>query len=87
MERFIPAPFSNPADNQFVRMIGKDENNTQTNCTESNCIQANCIDSLPLAMAYVPMQKWTTTYGPDAGFSNGTIFPELNLPFVGRRGE
>ncbi len=77
MERFIPSPFSNPTDSQFVNMMGKDDCNTQ----------ASCIDSLPLAMAYVPRQKWTTTYEPDVGLDNGTIFPELNLPFTGRRGE
>lgn len=39
-----------------------------------------------LAMAYVPMQKWNHTYEPQVGFEQGTIFPELNLPFMGREG-
>ena len=26
-------------------------------------------------------------YTPEQGFDNGTIFPELNKPFYGRRGE
>lgn len=77
MERFIPMPFSNPEDNEFIRMAGR-ENNSQNNT------QINCIDSLPIAMAYVPMQKWNTTYEPDEGFNHGTIFPELNLPWLGR---
>lgn len=77
MERFIPTPFSDPADNQFIRLAGKEENN----------IQANCIDNLPLAMAYVPMQKWNTTYEPETALENGTIFPDLNMPFAGSRGE
>lgn len=74
LERFIPMPFSDPGDNNFVRVTRNECNNTQT----------DCIDSLPLAMAYVPMQKWNTTYEPDAGLNNGTIFPELNLPWLGR---
>lgn len=75
LDRFIPMPFSDPDDNNFIQMAG-DNNNNNT--------QANCIDNMPLAMAYVPMQKWNTTYEPDAGFNNGTIFPELNLPWLGR---
>lgn len=43
----------------------------------------NCIDSLPLTMAYVPMQNFEKTYEPEAGLSEGTIFPELNKPFYG----
>ena len=39
-----------------------------------------------LAMAYVPMQKWGQTYEPQMGLEQGTIFPELNLPFQGRKG-
>lgn len=39
-----------------------------------------------LAMAYVPMQKWGQTYEPQMGLKQGTIFPELNLPFLGKEG-
>ncbi|HIS76965.1 MAG TPA: spore coat associated protein CotJA [Candidatus Merdivicinus excrementipullorum] len=42
-----------------------------------------CLDSLPLAMAYVPMQKWKETYAPATAIDRGTIFPELDLPFIG----
>ena len=35
----------------------------------------------PLAMAYVPRQHWNTVYDPCQALRNGTIFPELNLPF------
>ena len=47
---------------------------------------ADCIDSLPLAMAYVPMQKWQDIYSTDVGFDRGTIFSQLDKPFLGRRG-
>lgn len=36
----------------------------------------------PLAMAYVPWQQWRQTYPLDKALSRGTIFPELDLPFV-----
>lgn len=42
------------------------------------------LGSLPIAMAYTPMQQWKTTYSAEKGLSRGTIFPELDLPFEGR---
>lgn len=42
------------------------------------------LGSLPLAMAYVPMQHWKGVYSLQEGLSRGTIFPELDLPFEGR---
>lgn len=38
---------------------------------------------LPLAMAYVPPQKWTIVYDNAEGLRRGTIFPALDLPFEG----
>ena len=35
----------------------------------------------PVAMAYVPWQQWQTTYAPERGLAQGTIFPELDLQF------
>ena len=43
----------------------------------------NDLDSLPLAMAYVPFQKWETPYEGSLGLQRGTIFPSLDLPFIG----
>jgi hypothetical protein len=37
---------------------------------------------LPLAMAYVPWQSWCETYKPAQALHRGTIFPELDLPFL-----
>ena len=33
-------------------------------------------------MAYVPMQVLNTLYDPEEGFCQGTIFPELNKPWL-----
>ncbi|MDO4269114.1 MAG: spore coat associated protein CotJA [Eubacteriales bacterium] len=37
---------------------------------------------MPAAMAYTPMQRWGQTYALSQGFQRGTIFPELDLPFM-----
>ena len=39
-------------------------------------------DYFPIAMAYVPWQVWEQPYPLEQGFNRGTIFPELDLPFV-----
>lgn len=39
-------------------------------------------DDMPIGMAYVPWQRWGTTYPVDQGLKRGTIFPDLDLPFV-----
>ena len=39
-----------------------------------------CLDSLPLAYAYVPWQKWRLLYSHDEALKNGTLFEELNKP-------
>ena len=40
---------------------------------------------LPLAMAYIPPQKWTIVYDDEEALKAGTIFPALDLPFEGGR--
>ena len=60
---------------------------------ERNCDDCNdCrrkrdeLRGMPLAMAYVPWQEFGCTYEPAQGIRAGTIFPELDKPFYGRRG-
>lgn len=35
-----------------------------------------------VAMAYVPWQQLEEVYEPENALRNGTIFPELNKPFL-----
>lgn len=41
----------------------------------------NCINTLPIARAYIPPQRYTLTYPVIQGLKEGTIFPELNIPY------
>ena len=44
------------------------------------------IDKFPVAMAYVPWQHLTNVFeNLEEAFKAGTIFPELEKPFKGRR--
>ena len=57
---------------------------TQNDNTAFSGFDAMYLGSLPLAMAYTPMQQWQQTYSDSVALSRGTLFPELDLPFDGR---
>ena len=57
--------------------------NMQSGSTMNQTMQAR--QPMVLAMAYVPWQRWNEVYAYDEGLHHGTIFPDLNLPFEGRR--
>ncbi|MBQ4324605.1 MAG: spore coat associated protein CotJA [Clostridia bacterium] len=40
---------------------------------------------LSLAMAYVPKQYWRALYGEHEGMHAGTLFRELDKPFLGEK--
>lgn len=42
-------------------------------------------ENMPLAMAYVPYQTWGNTYSENVALERGTIFKELDLPFLGKK--
>ncbi len=44
--------------------------------------ETECGDMV-LAMAYVQMQPWGNLYEPEEGFGAGTVFPDLDKPFLG----
>lgn len=39
-------------------------------------------DAMTVAMAYVPWQRWSTVYEPDTAFMQGTLFPDLDKPWL-----
>jgi len=38
-----------------------------------------------LAMAYVPMQYWGNLYEPAKALKQGTLFVDLDLPYLGKK--
>lgn len=55
---------------------------------QSNCGCAMNWNSkdFPIAMGYVPMQKWSSPMNLCQGLQYGTIFEDLNKPFCGKGG-
>jgi hypothetical protein len=39
--------------------------------------------NLPLGISYVPMQIFRKLYEPAVGLERGTLFQELDLPYIG----
>lgn len=37
----------------------------------------------PLGMAYVPIQQWKELYDPELALQRGTMFRQLDFPFIG----
>ena len=49
-------------------------------CRGTDGTKENGVDSLPLAYAYVPWQRWQMLYTPSDALKSGTLFEELNKP-------
>jgi hypothetical protein len=43
------------------------------------------VDHMMPGMTFVPWQKWEDIYPVEEGLENGTIFKQLNKPFIGRK--
>ena len=39
------------------------------------------LDKMPVAMAYVPWQRWEEPFELNKAYRCGTLFPSLNKPF------
>jgi len=55
-------------------------------CTEihtENCSMHDLLNGMPIAMAYVPWQKWCNIYPAEKALYRGTIFEDLDKPFLG----
>ena len=46
----------------------------------------SAVDAFPLAMSYVPMQKFKNLYDTEKALCRGTLFEDLDLPFKCERG-
>ena len=53
---------------------------------QESLLNHNNIEKFPVAMAYVPWQRFDNMYvDREKAYCAGTIFPELDKPFTGRR--
>lgn len=52
--------------------------------TQNEAIISKFPPETPVGMCYVPFQQWETPYAENTALEKGTMFPSLNLPFLGR---
>lgn len=71
-------------DNYMKRMMAIMPEEAEMAGMTNNSFDCTYLGRLPLAMAYVPFQRWNCVYDPCRALARGTIFPELDLPFCGR---
>ena len=45
------------------------------------------VDHMAPGMSFVPWQKWEDIYCMDKGLERGTIFEQLDKPYIGGRGK
>lgn len=79
----------NPAS--YIRQTGirsaSENRSYKTCCTPSDEYAPNHFDYPSLAMVYAPYQKFDCLYDPEEALRCGTLFKELNKPFLaGRKG-
>ena len=58
---------------------------TSSACCD-NSAEYDELSGMALAMAYVPWQEWRALLEPEKALCCGTIFEELNKPFLGSGG-
>ena len=76
-----------PCENQRIMPQCEEScERNRTRCEGDYSRGRDMLYGVPLAMGYVPWQNFECTYEPAQALKAGTIFPELDKPFYGRRG-
>lgn len=71
---------------RVVERCDDDCDRNRNRCDDDCSRGRDMLYGVPLAMGYVPWQNFECTYEPAQALHAGTIFPELDKPFYGRRG-
>lgn len=76
----------NNARNMSNRNMYSSRANMEKHCNcGSGCDRGDMpVDDMVIGMCYVPWQKWQDIYDMEKGFECGTIFEELDKPYLGR---
>ena len=73
--------------NYYQRPPFRQPYHNQDHARKNSCgAKENLKEEFPVAMAYVPWQKFQNTFSPSKALMCGTIFEELYKPFLGKGG-
>lgn len=78
-------------DDMLRRMLGGDmrqqKNHSNRPCDNSSEKRHSWgLEDYPLAMVYSPIQNWRGLYDNETALRRGTLFKELDMPFLGSDG-
>lgn len=75
-------------DSEIIEKILKNDRKTGDYSVAESCPQpmGEFPIKTPIGMCYVPMQVWEHLYDDAMGLERGTIFKDLDKPFLGERG-
>lgn len=84
-------PRESISDELLLRMLDSTRSccNVSNNSQNKNIVSDNRgrqtfgLEGYPLASMYAPLQKFKDIYDKETALSEGTVFAELNLPFMG----
>ena len=76
-EREMPC-HDNSRDEYMGGCLRRDEG-----CNSHSGTKSWGLEDYPLASVFAPLQSWKELYDAETGLSRGTIFKELDLPFLG----
>lgn len=85
MQRGNPMPSIQPMPCSKSAACSPGNAITKPDCNVVVTEKDDCLHDMPLAMAYVPWQKFHKLYNESDAFKNGTIFKELYFDFNKRR--
>ena len=78
------------SDELLVRMLDDTRSccnvsNNNSPVSDGSCIMSKTfgIEGYPLASMYAPLQKFKDIYDKETALHQGTLFSELDLPFMG----
>ena len=80
------------SDNMLRRMLDESEGTASERYTSDSNNRTGTqhsrhtwgLENHPLAMVYAPVQVFRNLYDRDTALQKGTLFTELNLPFMGQ---
>ncbi|MEI3320439.1 MAG: spore coat associated protein CotJA [Eubacterium sp.] len=79
------------AGNRQMPPSHRDSDNSTHECgckRNEGCDRGNePVDSMVPAMSYVPWQIWRNIYCIEEGLEKGTIFEDMDKPYIGRCGK
>lgn len=71
------------SDGMLRRIIGAEHCENPSCDIEGDRRESWGLEGYPLAMVYSPIQRFENIYDMDTALNQGTVFKELDLPFMG----